>query len=65
MLTVRFEYNYKCNICGRSDTTSTENTLPKGWDIVTVGGVNHHICNNHKVIVVKVDDKVIAAKQID
>lgn len=67
MFTVDNRTRFRCDACNneRDVKDAKEGDLPSGWEQVQLGGRNIHICSSHKVILVKVDDKVIGAKQID
>lgn len=67
MFTVSTRTTFKCDACGNQREMSDlkEGELPPGWEGARIGGRNVHICSGHKVILLKVDDKVVGATQID
>lgn len=67
MITVDTKTRFRCDACNneRELRDVKEGDLPPGWEQAQIGGRNVHICSSHKVILLKVDDKVIGAKQLD
>lgn len=58
----------KCDACGYSHEDRNalhESELPKGWTKHTLDGRNIHICSQHKVVVLKVDDRVVGACELN